>query len=279
MNLDIKVPHNKKRNVGLVYDFLVQKLTKATLDSNKSEISLITNIIKENFGKQSELKKELIFFKKIFNSSFSSKEIALRFIDEIKKEVKTINSTKLELEKTNLIHEINKQLNKDGMFFNQYSENYKDIATIQTLLNSWSGLLNESKFNTLFLEDNLILFLTTPKKQNSNLKPIDLQENIKKDSKLISKIMHQKFEEKYSKFLNEDQRNILNAYILDDKENLFELLVKTKQKVIAEIKDKKNYKELLEELNSLDPVPCDEHCTFFIGVLDILRADRGEVKE
>ena len=129
------------------------------------------------------------------------------------------------------------------------------------------------------MEDNLILFLTTPKKQNSNLKPIDLQENIRKDSKLISKIMHQKFEEKYSKFLNEDQRNILNAYILDDKENLFELLVKTKQKVITEIKDKKNYKELLEELNSLDPVPCDEHCTFFIGVLDILRADRGEVKE
>jgi len=279
MNLDTKVPHNKKRNVGLVYDFLVQKLTKATINNNVNEISLIKKIIKENFNQQSEIKKELFLFKKILNSSFVSKEIALRFVDEIKKETQKLNSSKLENEKTNLIHEINKQINKDGLFFNQYIENYKEIATIQTLLNSWHGTLSETKFNTLFLEDNLISFLTSPSKNNVVLKPINLQEDIKKDSKLIAKIMHQKFEEKYSKFLNEDQKNILNAFIIDDKENLSKLLINVKEKVILEIGNKKNYKELLEEIKSLDPVPCDSHCTFFIGVLDILRADRGEVKE
>lgn len=277
MNLDTKVPHNKKRNVGLVYDFLVQKLTKATIENNEKEIFIIKKTIKENFTKQSELLKELKIFKQILNSSFSSAEIASRFLGEIKKETKKINLSKSEIEKTNLIHEINKNLNGDGLFFNQYVENYKELATIQVLLNNWHAPLFESKINILVLEDSLISFLVNKKQQISQ--PVDLKENINSDSKLIAKIMYQKFEEKYSSLFDADQKNILNAFISDNKSILTEILCETKEKIIEQIKNKKNYKELLEEVKLLEPVPCSEHCTFFLGVLDILRAERGEVKE
>jgi cell division FtsZ-interacting protein ZapD len=277
MNLDTKVPHNKKRNVGLVYEFLVQKLTKATIENNEKEISLIKKIVKENFSKQSELVKELKLFKQILNSSFSSSEIASKFLEEIKKEVKTINSSKIELEKTNLIHEINKNLNTDGLFFNQYVENYKELATVQTLFNFWRGPILESKLNILVLEDNLISFLTS--NRPVKLQPIDLKENLSIDTKLVAKIMHQKFEEKYSSLFDADQKSILNAFIIDDKKHLLEVLLETKQKIVSQIKNKKNYKELLKEVQKLEPVPCGEHCTFFLGVLDVLRVERGEVKE
>lgn len=277
MNLDTKVPHNKKRNVGLVYDFLVQKLTKATIENNEKEIFLIKKIVKEHFHKQSELFKELKLFKQIFNSSFTSTEIASKFLDEIKKEIKTINGSKIETEKTNLIHEINKNLNIDGLFFNQYVENYKEIATVQTLFNYWRGPILESKLNAFVLEDNLISFLTANKPLK--LQSIDLKENINADAKLVVKIMHQKFEEKYSSLFDADQKNILNAFIADDKNLLTEVLKEAKEKIISQIKNKKNYKELLEEVQTLEPIPCGEHCTFFLGTLDILRAERGEVKE
>lgn len=280
MELDAKVPHNKKRNVGLVYNFLIQNIATATVRENKSEIDITKQIIKNHFQKESELLKELKIFKKIVSSNFKSTEIALKFLNEIKTEVKKINCSKLETEKTILIHEINKNLNKDGKFYNQFIKEYKLYATIQVLLSNWaSQSLLESKLsniNFLSLEDSLLIYLTETK-ANPEQPVLLSKDSYKIEDKLVSKIMHEKFEQKYSSCLNQRQKRILSNYISENKVELKETLEEAKNFIISEISGKKNFKALLEEIQHLSVSPTDDQCTFFIGVLDILRANNGEV--
>jgi hypothetical protein len=89
--------------------------------------------------------------------------------------------------------------------------------------------------------------------------------------------MHKKFEEKYGKLLNERQKNILREFILGNDEKLVSHLKEAKEYIVNEIKDKANFKELYEEMNYVALSPEDTQCSFFIGVLDIIRANNGEI--
>jgi hypothetical protein len=275
MLIDNKVPHNKKRNVGLVYEFIVRDITKASLANDQNRINLGKEILKEYFSKNSQLLLELKAFKKLQNGNFSCKETAIRFMDSVKLETK-LNHKKLDVEKTALIHEINKNLNSNGDFFNQFVPDYKSFATIQTVLNSWTNqdYIKENHSFIHTLEDKLLVYLTTPK-QN-----IELKENIdlaKTDNKLVVSLMQKKFEEKYGKLMDERQKNILREFIMDDKDKLVGFLKEAKEYIVREIKDKPNFKELYEELSHVEPAPEDSQCSFFIGVLDIVRTYKGEI--
>lgn len=279
MLLDTRVPHNKKRNVGLVYEFIVRFITKAHLSSNSEQITTAKLLLKEHFGRNSQMLQELKVFKQLKDSNFESKEIALRFIETTKKSQQA-NYKILEAEKTALIHEINKKLNHDGNFFNQHVDDYKIYATIQTLLNSWTNpeFLKENSNFIHILEDNLVTHLTTKREaqvKTDIFKKITTQEST---DKLVTNLMHKKFEEKYGESLNERQKSILKEYILGDNKNLLSKLNEAKSYILDKIKEKKNYKELYEEVSSLEPQAEDEYCSFFIGVLDILREDTGVSK-
>ena len=279
MLLDSRVPHNKKRNVGLVYEFIVRFITKAHLSSNKEQIATAKLLLKEHFGCNSQVIQELKVFKQLKESQFESKEVALRFIETTKKSLK-INHKILEAEKTALIHEINKKLNHDGNFFNQHVSDYKTFATIQTLLNAWINpdFLKENANFIHVLEDNLISHLTT--KRDVQVKTEILKKIATPDStdKLVTNLMHKKFEEKYGTALDERQKEILKEFILGNNKALLDKLNEAKFYILDKIKEKKNYKELYEEVSSLEPQAEDQHCSFFIGVLDILREDTGVSK-
>ncbi|NBP16134.1 hypothetical protein EBU95_17410 [bacterium] len=275
MLLDTKVPHNKKRNVGLVYEFIIREVTRATLSNDKAKVNVGKEILKGYFSKNSELLLELKAFKKLQNANFSCKETAIRFMDSVKTETK-LNHKKLDVEKTALIHEINKSFNSNGEFFNQFVPDYKSFATIQTVLNSWTNpeYIKENNSFVHTLEDKLLVYLTTPRQLPQSNPEIDLSKN---NDKLVVSLMHKKFEEKYGKLLNERQKNILREFILDDKEKLVAHLKEAKEYIVNEIKDKANFKELYEEMNYVAISPEDTQCSFFIGVLDIIRANNGEV--
>jgi hypothetical protein len=275
MLLDSKVPHNKKRNVGLVYEFIVREITRATLASDKAKVNVGKEILKTYFSKSGELLLELKAFKKLQNSNFSCKETALRFMDSVKTETK-LNHKKLDVEKTALIHEINKSFNSNGEFFNQFVPDYKSFATIQTVLNSWTNpeYIKENNSFVHTLEDKLLVYLTTPKQQVAPSPEIDIS---KTNDKLVVSLMHKKFEEKYGKLLNERQKNILREFILGNDEKLVSHLKEAKEYIVNEIKDKANFKELYEEMNYVALSPEDTQCSFFIGVLDIIRANNGEI--
>ena len=53
-----KRSHNKKRNVGIIYEQLVLKLSEALIENNDTEFRKIKKILKRNYSKESELYKE-----------------------------------------------------------------------------------------------------------------------------------------------------------------------------------------------------------------------------
>ena len=149
-----KLKHNKKRNTGLLYEFFTRYIGKAILDNRDSDIVKSKSLLKKHFNRGTDLYKELKLFKALTESKISSREQALHLINRVREAVKYQSQARLDLEKTSLIHEINSNLNAD-LFFEEAIQNYKQLGTIQVLLNTWRDeTLKESAIGeTVFLED------------------------------------------------------------------------------------------------------------------------------
>jgi hypothetical protein len=115
--------HNKKRNVGLVYEFLARYLAKAIIENRDADITKAKAVIKRNFNKQTDLYKELRLFKALYESTFTNREACLSLVNRVKEAVKEQSQQRIDLEKTSLIHEINSELNQDGKFFDDVVSN------------------------------------------------------------------------------------------------------------------------------------------------------------
>ena len=59
-----KLKHSKYKNTGILFEMLVRKLTSETLSSNKSTT---VDIIKNYFGRNTELSKELQLYNTLFH--------------------------------------------------------------------------------------------------------------------------------------------------------------------------------------------------------------------
>ena len=50
--------HNKKRNVGIVYELLLKHISTKLLEGNKKEAKIATRLIEKHFKKGTELRSE-----------------------------------------------------------------------------------------------------------------------------------------------------------------------------------------------------------------------------
>ena len=72
-----KVKHNKIRNTGLLYEFLLRQVTLDVLNDNNSRA---VKIIKKRFNENTELGKELALYNIVVNSNKTTyKEVAKKF--------------------------------------------------------------------------------------------------------------------------------------------------------------------------------------------------------
>ena len=62
-----KLKHSKYKNTGILFEMLVRKLTSETLSSNKSTT---VDIIKNYFGRNTELSKELQLYNTLLKEQF-----------------------------------------------------------------------------------------------------------------------------------------------------------------------------------------------------------------
>lgn len=211
--------HNKKRNIGLVYEFLNRWITSCILENNDLEIVKTKNILEKHFDKNSELFKELKLFKSLNETKELNRESSKELIEKIKKYNKNINESRLELEKTALIHEINKKIGKSNLFDQQIDE-YKTFATIQIALNTWRSsdkILEENISEIHLIEEQLIENLQSPKKIISNEDDSSLFMTNEDVDNLVVNLLSEKINNKYSNILNEKQREILGYYASDNK--------------------------------------------------------------
>ena len=99
--------HNKLRNAGLLFEFLLRQITADVL--NKDGDSKAAFMIKKRFNERTELGKELALYNILINKKFNSDKKADYFINEVIEERRKLNNSALKREKYNLIKEIKKE--------------------------------------------------------------------------------------------------------------------------------------------------------------------------
>ena len=206
-----KLKHNKKRNTGLLYEFFARYIGKAILENRDSDIVKAKTLLRKHFNKTTDIYKELKLFKTLTESKVSSREQAVYLINRVREAVKYQSQARLDLEKTSLIHEVNGNL--DSMvFFEEVIPDYKKLATVQVLLNTWRDeTLKESVSETVQLEERLIESMLEHKPSVSN---INETANMTTDDvdRLVVNIMTEKVNRKYNN-LNPEQKEVIQLYV------------------------------------------------------------------
>ena len=199
--------HNKKRNVGIIYEQLVRKVSEALVDGDMNRANLVLDILKNNFKKKTELYKEFRLFNALVKTTVSSDSIATRILSEAKNAAQDHDAAMLRKEKSRLIKEINHTLDDDS-FYSTRIESYRTYATIQTLLNDWRKAPGADIKRVALYEDKIHSWLITEKSVT------DLEDLRSNDiDKLTVKIMREKFNKRYGMTLTENQRSLIREMV------------------------------------------------------------------
>lgn len=216
--------HNKKRNVGIIYEQLINFMCSRLLEEDNKTVSEAVSLIKNHFKPGSQLHKEYKLFKALATTSGVSDQLASSIIGEAKKACnKMFNNDILEKEKSRLIRDLNYSFGK-GRIFEEKVENYRTYATIQTLLNEWRNDTNNFDKTTEY-EIKLHQKLTAEAKEVKSNLPV-------KVDGLTHKLMKEMFSKKYDSLLNEGQQKLINTYISDDAGQLTKVFSESKSRCV-----------------------------------------------
>ena len=204
----MKMKHNKKRNTAVLYEVIIRELTKAMVGGDKARKSSIIKIVKENFKGNTLLAKDLDLYKAVLETKEVDHYTAEKIIFQARTQKMAINHRQLFAEQTKLVDTINKRINVDA--FNTFVPNYKSLATVFQIFHPKT----KTKSRVL-LEKQMIEAMTcTAKSEKDLMKPID---------NLTYKTFVNKFNEKYSDSLLEEQKNLLTRYVTSFSDNGLEL--------------------------------------------------------
>lgn len=245
--------HNKKRNAGLVYEFLVRRMASQMLAQDSSGYQKTFQITKRYYSEGQPLASELELFETIRSTRGVSENVARKVLGEVKNHAAKLDHKLLEIKKSNLIKEVNYTFGKDFFSSHRIPE-YRLLASIQMYIGGDSETLSESATRAQ-LEEGLVKFMTTKE-------PVaQPQRDEKEVDNLVISLAAKKFQERYGKSLNKDQKVILEKYMLAtvagaDMAPLLEhveqerkrlLLVLNRSKVLKEFRDDAVMKERLNE--------------------------------
>tara|TARA_Y100000310_G_scaffold157821_1_gene157256 strand:- start:345 stop:1202 length:858 start_codon:yes stop_codon:yes gene_type:complete len=225
--------HNKKRNVGLMYEFLIRYMSESLVENNDRESKKALKILKKHFKPSSELYREFRLFNSLIKTTVSSDRIAAAIISEARKAVRRYDSKSLDKQKSLLIRDINHLLSNDD-FYNQKISEYRMYATVQTLINEWRNIENADISKIAEYEDALVEWLTSKKET------VILEDQVdKKNDQLVVDIMFKKLNEKYSKSFCDEQKSLIRSYVFsltsNENKNLLRTVNTIKEKCLNSI--------------------------------------------
>lgn len=219
--------HNKKRNVGLVSEFLSKHIASCIIHKKDADVDVAQNLWLKHLGNaKSEIAKEHALFNALYKTNVKNKEVAASLLESVKQHCKKQNALKLDKEKTELLHEIKASI-KDSQFFDREVNDYRTCATIQILMNSWRENDATKLAETTQLEDQILEHLVKENKF-APMDPSVLSMQDKDIDGLVVSIMTEKFNNKYDSVLTDTQKNLVNLYVFstdpDNKKKLVEAL-------------------------------------------------------
>lgn len=262
----MSLKHNKKRNTGLLYEFLVRHVSERLVEGKDGQARQAIKLLRKHIlKKDTELYREFRLFHALVNTTVKSESVAIQIVAEAREASKKYDLEKLDREKSLLIRSINHTF-KNPSFFDKRFEEYKIYATVQRLFNEWRKDRPDDISLIAHFEQTIVEWLMTEKKKNV------LDESIKPVDELAVKLMIKKVNSKYSEALNTEQINILKNYVYsvknDDSAFLLESLEKLRNETLVAVDDYMKQQDsgssfVIKKLNEMKKVLSED-----IGTVD-----------
>ena len=260
------IKHNKRKNIGIIFEALSQSLINEIYNKDKDKIKSILNIIKKHFSNKSELLKELKLFNTVLYNQFNEWQTANRLLEETLKVTSSLNKNKLAAEKFNLLKDIFK-IYEDKQFFDKEITNYKLYASIYQLMENRRDKKNLEIADKVKLEELVIYHLLDNKESNRLNKFVRILEEQTIDNEeenigdLVYNIAIRKFNTRYQESLNKEQQSILKEYINISKDKVNNFITKNKNKIetklyyaLKNINSKELSEKIYESMTKLDNI-------------------------
>jgi hypothetical protein len=201
-----KLSHNKRRNVGLVYEFLSRVVTEAVMAKDQSRTAAALAIVSEHLAEGCPLYSELSLHRQVMETKGVSERLARRIVDELKAAGVRTSAARpiLERAKTELIHEMNRALGRE--VFDRYRiPDYTAHASVSILMTrGMSGRIDEG-VDLARVEDHLLEYLTRPASEAVRYDP---------DASLYAyKTAVGLFEQEFGRELTSAQAELLQEYV------------------------------------------------------------------
>ena len=204
----MKIKHSKYKNTGILFELLVRQITADTL---KGDDSPAIDLLKKYFVKTG-LGREYKLYESILKSKVISEGKANSLISTVLDNSKKFNRTSLKRQKYSLINEIKKHYNLEA-FFGSKIKNYKEIASVYTLIESYNTKevtdINQINNNKV----TILEFLTKQPITKPKDELIEEFSGYQKDLRQITyRVLLEKFNDKYDS-LSTEQKEILKEFI------------------------------------------------------------------
>lgn len=199
--------HNRKRNSGLVYEFLVRQLGTALVEKDRGEYDRTLGIIRKYYGEGTVLDGERELFEVVRSTRGVTEQVARQVLAEVQKHARAMDAKKIDIKKSNLIKEVNYSFGQD--FFSRHRvPEYRLLASIQMVIDACRGpaQLSESVAK-IQLEEGLVKYMTSKK---SELMTVGDKSQV---DALVMRMVAKRFEEKYSRTLAPSQKRLLERYV------------------------------------------------------------------
>ena len=205
-----KIKHSKFKNTGFLFELLTRQVTLEIINGTEEKAK---GIIKEFYGKGTEMSKELRLFNLLINEKYNSEAKAEKFIDAILEAHTKIDYKSLQREKYNLVKSIKENFEIKN-FLSSPVTNYKILASIHKLFEGKKNDILDVKdvFNSkLTLVEHISSNSPTLKEKEDKL--VEEYRKQEKDLRLLTyKILVETFNKKYTN-LNDEQKSLLREYI------------------------------------------------------------------
>lgn len=199
--------HNKKRNTGLLYEFLARHIAESLVECDEVAARKGIKLLRKHFKRGTELHREFRLFNAMVNATVAERVTARRIVEEARAAAKTYDAKVLDREKSLLIRGINHTFN-DPKFYAKHVDEYRTYATVQTLLDDWRRGTSSDIVKMTGYEEDLVEWLVTPKDKNV----LEEQGNGDVDNLLLN-LMFKKVDSKYKNALNPEQIKLVNGYV------------------------------------------------------------------
>jgi len=200
--------HNKKRNTAFLYEALIREMTKAVVSKDDTTKQSIVHILKEFFAPRSVLSKELSLYQTLSDTDDLDPITAEKLVYQVREAHSSLNKKDIYNTQSRLIKKINTQLSPG--VYNNFVPNYKSIATLSQLFGSDDNTYDIKK--GVILERQIVTNLTNKNKSST-------EQEMKLIDNLVFATFVSKFNDTYSEGLLNEQRELLNRYILSFSDN------------------------------------------------------------